>query len=186
MYSKSSILARPGWSAVNFDKLLDEPDELRRVGPGLPNMLYRPDRVIAAEASARFKELRRPISKVSFKIPSTHIQSDSTHFQALCNTRIEVIQTTMGNVRDGAIGHYNAYRTHGFATRQSDSSFLAKIMVQYAKDVLVIYDKDLLNQLVESGDDIGQRAIRYGISLAIAATYKELAAESSNQYMNGS
>jgi hypothetical protein len=43
MFSKSSILARPGWSPKVFEELMGPPDEIRK-GPN-KTQLFKPERV---------------------------------------------------------------------------------------------------------------------------------------------
>jgi hypothetical protein len=174
MLSKSSILARPGWSALNFDLLLGEPDERRHVSATPSAMrLYTIERVLAAEASPQFQEMKHKVIVKRFNVPR-HLVFDNDFAAALLKMPIEVVIFTIGKVREGAIGHYNATRSANFATRRSDSDLLNRIMFEYARDVLTRYDRDFEARASAAGASTVVRAIRNAVYHAIASAYPTL------------
>ena len=89
--------------------------------------------------------------------------------------QIEIIDFTLGRVKNGAIGHYNSTRQDGFVTRNSSDDFLFMIMVNYARDVLSIYDRGLESEAIAAGSDSVIRVINFAVFHSIANTYLELA-----------
>jgi hypothetical protein len=177
MLLKSSILARPGWSPLNFDLLLGEPDERRHVSAAPSAMrLYTLERVLAAEASLQFQELKQKVKVTRFHIPR-HLVSDNDFAAELLEMPIDVIIFTVGRVREGAIGHHNATRSADFVTRRSDNGLLNRAMFEYARDILTRYDRGFEARASAAGASVVVRAIRNTVCHAIASTYPALSGE---------
>jgi hypothetical protein len=177
MFSKSTILARPGWCPLNFDELLGEPDD-RRPNRGMPPMsFYTKERVLAAEASPRFQELRQAFRVNSFRVMNGLISQTDEFAAPVEDMQIDVVAFTFKRVSEGAIGHYNADRTANFVTRRSDRDLLNRIMVEYARDVLTRYDRELEAKAKAAGSTRAVSLIRKTVYHAIASTYPELARE---------
>lgn len=173
MLSKSSILARPGWSPQVFEELMGPPDEVRN-WPS-KTYLFKPERVFSIEISSRFKEIMHPFDVMEFRAIPGRLLSDNPFCSLVDNMIVQVISFTEGRVREGAIGHYNANRIDNFATRRSAESLLNRIMVEYARDNLVLYDETIEAAAIEAGDENALRVIRTHIYHALAKTYPKLA-----------
>lgn len=104
MLLKSSILARPGWSPLNFNLLLGEPDE-RRHNYRRPSEMcfYALERVLAAEASPQFQEIKQKVKAKRFNVPRGLVLLDNDFAAALVEMPIEVIIFTIGRVRLGPL-----------------------------------------------------------------------------------
>jgi hypothetical protein len=179
MFSKSSILARPGWSHTVFEELMGPPDETRK-GPR-KTQLFRPERVFAVETSIRFKEIMQPFDVLEYRAAAGHLLT-TNRFSSLIDSMIfQVIVFTEVRVREGAIGHYNANRSGNFATRESTQDLLNRIMVEYARENLVLYDETIEESAIEAADENAVRVIRNNIYQAIAYTYPKLAQECFSQ-----
>jgi hypothetical protein len=138
---------------------------------------YTRERVLAAEASQRFQELRQAFQVNTLKAIKG-VLPKTDEFAALVEEMpIEVVVFTLSRVCEGAIGHYNAKRTSNFATRNSDQDLLNRIMVEYARDVLTCYDRDLEAKAGAAGSEIAVRLVRKTVYHLIAKTYPTLAHE---------
>lgn len=138
---------------------------------------YTKERVLAAEASPQFWDLAQAFRVNIFK-PINGILPQNDEFTALVEgMQIEVVIFTHDRVREGAIGNYNACRNSAFATRGSEQDLLIRIMVEYARDVLTRYERDLEAKLVAAGSETAVRLIRKTVYHAIASTYPVLAKE---------
>lgn len=177
MYSKSTIKARPGWSEANFDRLLGEPDEIRKNYGRAPMRFYSKERVIAAEASETFEQLQQPFKTRVFHVIKGVLPSSHEFVDDIENMPIQIVEFVISRVYEGAIGHYNANKSSDFATRRSSKDLLNRISVEYACDVLAIYDHDLVATLHASGDELVYRLVRKAIYHGIASTYPELTQE---------
>lgn len=175
MLSKSSILARPGWSPQVFEELMGPPDEVRNWPKKA--YLFKPERVFAIETSIRFKEIMHPFDVMEFRAIPGRLLADNQFTSLIDNMTFEVILFTEGRVLEGAIGHYNSNRIDDFATRRSPESLLSRIMVEYAYHNLVLYDETIEAATIEAGDKNAQRVIRTNIYHAIGKTYPTLAQE---------
>jgi len=182
MLSKSSILARPGWSPQVFEELMGPPDEVRN----WPNKtyLFKPERVFAIETSIRFREIMHPFDVIEYRAVPGRLLSDNPFGPLIDNMTFKVIVFTEGRVREGAIGHYNSNRTDDFASRRSPESLLNRIMVEYAYSNLVLYDEAIEAATIEAGDENARRVIRTNIYHAIGKTYPSLSQECLRQLSN--
>lgn len=138
---------------------------------------YTKGRVLAAEKSPRFQELKRPVRVNTFQ-PMKGLIPKSDEYAALVeDMSIDVVVFPISRVCEGAIGNYNADRTSDYATRRSERDLLDRIMVEYAHEVLVSYDRNLEMEAEVAGSQLSVRLIRKTIYHAIAKTYPELAQE---------
>jgi hypothetical protein len=187
MLSKSSILARPGWSSSNFNLLLGEPDERRRSGPRpAATCLYTVERVLAVEASALFSTLQQKVQVKTYRVMKGLVPPSNELAAPLEDMPIEIVVFTMERVSRGAIGHYNATRTENFATRWDFEHYNApgnedyltdRIMVEYTRDVLTRYDRAFEVKVTAAGENTVILALRNSVYHAIAHTYPRLARE---------
>jgi hypothetical protein len=175
MLSKSSILARPGWSPRVFEELMGSPDEVRKWPKKA--YLFKPERVFSIETSVRFKEIMHPFDVMEFRAIPGRLLADNQFASHIDSMTFEVILFTEGRVLEGAIGHYNSNRIDDFATRRSPEGLLHRIMVEYARYNLVLYDEAIESAAIEAGDENAQRVIRTNIYHAIRKTYSKLAHE---------
>ena len=177
MYSKSSILARLGWSPTNFDRLLGEPDE-RRPNSGRPEMcFYAGEKVIAAEGSPLFLEIAQSYRLDTYNAPSGLLLKDNPFAEVIHEMPIGIVAFTLGRIQQGAIGHYNAWREKDFLTRSSEPSLLRRAMVTYAMDVLAIYDRAIEERAQAVANENAVRAIRFSVLTAISKSYPTLSLE---------
>jgi len=177
MYSKSTIKARPGWSEANFDQLLGEPDEIRRNYGRAPMRFYSKERVLAAEASEKFGQLQQHFTTRVFHVIKGVLPRSSEFVDDIENMPIHIVEFVISRVREGAIGHYNSNRSADFATRRSSKELLDRISVDYACDVLTMYDRDLVSSAHATGSEIVSRLVQKAIYHGVASTYPELAQE---------
>jgi hypothetical protein len=173
MLSKSTITARPGWSALNFDHLLGEPDHTTRVGHVIVK-LYTEDRVRQAEASELFQQIKQKYDVRKFSARKSFVLANNEFAKTLDDV-IEVAEVLPYRLTEGAIGHYNARRSDKFATRRDDKQFLNEIMAKYAFEVLVRYDREFEARAIAAGHVVLARALRSIILSAVATTYPALA-----------
>lgn len=138
---------------------------------------YTKERVLAAEASSRFQDLKRKVRVNTFQPMKGLIPKSDEYAGPVENMSVDVIIFPISRVCEGAIGNYNADRTSGYATRRSEKDFLDRIMVEYARDVLVSYDRNLESEAKVAGADISVRLIQKTIYHGIANTYPVLAQE---------
>jgi len=191
MLSKSSILARPGWSSSNFNLLLGEPDERRRSGPRpAATCLYTVERVLAAESSALFSTLQQKVQVKTYRVMKGLVPPSNEFAAPLEDMPIEIVLFTMERVSRGAIGQYNATRMENFATRWdfehynapgnedgATSHWTDRIMVEYTRDVLTRYDRAFEAKVGAAGENTVILALRNTVYHAIAHTYPRLARE---------
>jgi hypothetical protein len=97
MFSKSSILARPGWSPKVFEELMGLPDEIGK-GP-TKTQLFKPERVLAVETSVRFKEIMQPFEVMEYRANPGQLLSTNPFCPLVDSMVFEVILFTEGRVR---------------------------------------------------------------------------------------
>jgi hypothetical protein len=90
MLSKSTIMARPGWSALNFDRLLGEPDHTTRIKHVIVK-LYTEDRVRQVEASELFQNIKQKYAVRKFSARKSFVLANN-EFAKTLNDVIEVAE----------------------------------------------------------------------------------------------
>jgi hypothetical protein len=189
MLTKSDLKAR-GWTESLIDAVLGEPDQLRknphhRSGP--PMQLFEHDRVVAKETEPEFvaaQAKRASRQQAARKGVNTKRRKLTQKID-----KITVPQLELEVLLDAAINHFNErqrakprdYPGEQVADRNSDSTFLVRIQVNYLRHRESDYDDVLDGAHGRIGLTGSYARLRLRVLDAIAKQYPHLAEECRRQ-----
>lgn len=191
--SVSGLMDR-GWTNAMIKTLLGAPDRTAtnpKYKNASPMRLYAKTRVDEIERSEAFREA----AKVADRRKVAARAAAETRRRALLD-EVELLEVKVAHIPDEellrrSIDHYNARgprRRHGEfddrwcpADASSDSAFLQRIQVNYARHVLTKYDNTLEQLARRTGVTDAITAVRRKVYNAIGLTWPDLARECERQ-----
>lgn len=175
-----------GWTPSMITKLLGEPDQTRKnphYKKAAPMKLYSVERIERAETTSSYSALKRLATKRSIVSSKTADKKRQELLREISRITIRVTPMADDDLAKAAVASYNSRsrRQNEVATVHSESFFLERIKVNYARHNLTIYDKQLQALFARIGRDEGLKLIRKKVYAAIAAEWPNLAAECRRQ-----
>jgi len=185
-YLTLNRLKERGWTPSMITKLLGNPDRTRKnphYKKAAPMKLYSLQRIERAETTSNYSALKRLATKRSIVSTKTADKKRQELLREISRITIRVTPMADEELTKAAVNNYNlkSRRRNELATIHSESFFLERIKVNYARHNLTIYDKQLQALFARIGRDEGLRLIRKKVYAAIAAQWPDLAAECRRQ-----
>lgn len=180
----AAALTERGWTKTLVDRLLGQPDELKRnpiYRNAAPMRLYHIDRVQQVEASIEFITAKAAAAKrKSAAIYAAQMR------QIAVMTLIEMIPLPvkvlpLDKVRRSAIEAYNSRNLESTIGTDTPEHVIRRIMVNFIRHSLAHYDELLASVTGFPGVDAVRQRIRVRTLEAIAKAYPGLASECERQ-----
>lgn len=187
-------LRERGWTDSMVKRFLGEPDHLRdnpRYRSAAPMRLYAENRVVAVEASEEFLVAKqRGVRRSAAGTKAANTRREQLMAQ-VAEMLVTVRRLAPDKLLQNAIRHYNKRKAeyaldcedfdYQLAGPDSDSAFLQRIQVNYARHQLSQYDHHLEETAGKTGVVQAVGLIREKVYAAISQAYPYLAEECRRQ-----
>lgn len=186
-------LKKRGWTPALITRFLPEPDSIKQnpyYRRGAPMRLYQQARVEAIEATPEFREAQQRAARRSISAKASAQRRAEALIAQARVTPITVRRVPLDQLQHAAIQAFNTRQVERSlegrydylpASKDSDSGFLRRIMVNFVRHELANYDHCLAELAGKAGVREAVRVIRARVYAAIAEAYPMLREECERQ-----